>query len=738
MPPPLWDLIKGDAIKGDAGSKQNRTSTAQQLDYARTEPQSRATTNRFGNAASLPTFALPLGQTRKRPAKDEPQSESNKRPRGSPNKAEDPDIQITATRKISGAFDNNRVRTAPSTPAKPSTGSSQYTPGFLSNITVTPFRYKHFVPDTVPVRQKPEFIDLTLQDGPTSPLASRLHKPRVVIDLTSEADFYTASARPQNPNTSRVLRPVTALEPTTPSRASRSAPSHNLGLPNPVPNNDLAFDLPRRGAIRQGNVVHGPETTNQGPKRPSSSHEEALAVPVSHERPAPVSRGGGADPITPRRDAVSDRSVEAKASNTDERPEASSHHGGEASNTIIIPTVMVKTGSAPKSSNDDVFVDDGQPLGQGEASEDSPVDDNDDGSDGDWTPCKRSRRSRAAGSSLPRSPRFLKPMKIVTLQARSEKARQFLVRLAQRPELPIGDKCFFMRLPLEVLQLIYRHLLRPQGTIQVLNSWSQLSRIQKREGLCPAILSVSRPIFEKAVWVLYAENVFQYLVRDTKDDKMVHTPSSRDIAVEKYARYFRNLELLVEWNRSEAKYGDALARGLDFLNDTGVCLQKLTINISPRIQEDNTISMAGWFEKGGLVNAGLKALNTCFVQIHLSIPNTNSDTSKNLRCIIDKRSEVSDLEVYQRRNLQRDGGSFSLSEEETRDLIRYEQAEKANSRLDQLSSQISNACHGTELAVQQEWFEQFEAAWGRPDYANQEVGDNLNEDDDYIYEDADA
>lgn len=700
-------------LEGGAGSEQKRTSTAQTLKAARTKPQSKATNNRSQTTTTLPTRLVSADRLPKRPAEYPNRSESNKRHRGSPRKEDDPDIQIWAVRKVSGAFDDQPIRSAPSTPRKSSAGF--------------PSAHNRIVPGTDPVPQKRKRFDLTVDDDSHSPLASRSNKTREVVDLTGDDDRGTQEAarsqrRSQVSSTRYFLRPDRTPEFATPSRASRSATIQKEGLLNLFSKNDLALDLPQRDVVDLASFITGPETRSQRLKRQNSLREETLPVLSSHEQPASVSKNGDADPTTPQRNAGGDSIFATQTSNTDELLQPGCHTGGLISNI-----------NGPNS--DDVFVEDGQLLDQDETSDDNSDETSDDSSDEEYTPCKR--LPKFSGNRIPKLPRVAKPTKVVNLRVLSEKGRLLLLRLAQRPELPIGDKCFFLRLPLEVLRQIYRCLLLATGPIRVLNGWSRLSRLQKRERLRPAILSVSRPIFDQAMRVLYSENVFQYLVRDIKDDNMVYLPSSRTIAVKNYARYFRQLEVVIDRNRTEPGYGDTLARALATLRNNGASLYKLRINVSPRIEEDMAVSIVGWFEQGGLVNIDLKALRTCFIHIHLTTPKTDSDTSKTFRYVIDKRSEVSELELYQRRCQPRDGSSFMLSGEEVRGLIHDEQANKANSQLDQLSAQISMACCSPELAMQQKWFEQSEATWCRIDYADQDGPENLN-DEDFIHEDADA
>lgn len=453
-------------------------------------------------------------------------------------------------------------------------------------------------------------------------------------------------------------------------------------------------------------------------------------MPISQERPTPAPRDV-VGPTTPRRGAGRDRSAAAETSNIDRGLEAASHHG--VAFKITTPTAKVDTTPAPEADGVDNLAKDGQAPDQGEASCDESTDEDEDDSDDEYLPYTPSRRSRARRHSRQRPARPARRTMIVVLRAPSERARQFLARLKQDPELPIGDSCFFLRLPLEVRQRIYRHLLRARGPVRVLHGWSRLSRVKQPVLMAPAILAVSRSLFGEAVRVLYGENEFRYLMRDPiREGEVIQVPSARSIAVETYARYFRRLEVIVEGNRTGPEYGDALARALDVLRDHGASLYKLTIHVAPCIEEDKAISMAGWFDQGGPVNAALNALSTGFIQIHLSTPKTDSVTAKNLRCIIDKRSEISELEVFQR-GYQ---GSPSLSDdEEIRRSIQTEQADKAKRQLDQLGSHMSNACDSPEMAIERGWFEQFEATRGRPDYADQEGPDNFD-DEDYIYENA--
>ncbi|ROW06033.1 hypothetical protein VMCG_04610 [Cytospora schulzeri] len=712
MPSPMVMAIEGSTRPKQKGNRNAKTSN-----NGATELRSNPKHIRPGNAALLPTSTLPVGHSRKRLADDHPWIDANKRhmssdPRVSPNTEKGFEKHQTPIRSSLRAFDDLQNHSDQSSLLKsPGAGSAHYTFGSPSTNTKTPFLHKCLAPRTDPVRKKPAFIDLTGEDGPSSPLAHRSKKPEL-IDLTGDNDPVGLPALRASFRTTS-LRDI----------------SYNNGRPNPI-GGGVAINLPRRVEVSQETVGSRLTTRDQGLKTPNSSNEKELTAPVSHERSTSVYRCDN-DPATPQRGDIGDGNIATEDNNTNESLESTSHHG-EASNTVI-PTAAVETDSGPEPGGDNTFADDGPSLDQDEVSETSSVEDNnEDDSDEEYVPvpCTPSRRPRNKRPSRQRpSAPPAKRTRVVILKTPSEKARQFLVRLKQDRELPIGNSCFFFLLPLEVRQLIYRHLLCARGPIQVLNGWSRLFRLQRREKLHPRILGASRPIFDEAVRVLYAENVFRYVVRDTRAERMAHVPDAPTINVETYARYFRRLELRVERNRTGPLYGVALARALDILKINGANLYKLTIDVSPRIEEDDTVSMTRWFDQGGPVNTGLKALSTSFIQIHLTTPSTDTDTSKSLRCVIDKRCEVSELEFIRLGGYRQPEGSDPLTEEDRRkreadlrELIRDKQISKAHTQLDQLSSQIGNACRNPGLASQQGWFEQFEVTWGRPDYSGSEEG----------------
>lgn len=476
------------------------------------------------------------------------------------------------------------------------------------------------------------------------------------------------------------------------------------------------------------------------------NHDEVFAPPGTHRLPTPAS-GHHVDPFSPVKGAKSDTSVATDASNADKGSDETSYLA-ETPRTITAAAIA-KLKITTESEDSEVSAEVAQLQALGISK--------DDDRDKNYVPTTPSGRSRK-GKPPSRTPRAPRPSMVVVLRAPPEE----LLRISRRPariaEIPIGDTCFLFRLPLEVRRQVWRHLLLAARPIQVMNGWSQMYRWQQLD-LHPAVLAASRAVFGEAVRVLYAENDFRYLVRDRAGlpgRKVDHSrgrghggrscrryrtlpgdqsnPCTIDVA--KYGRYFRRLELRVERNRMTAEYDGVLARALGILIGVGVELHRLTVDVSPRPQlydffddDDDTgdeasASMSDWFHPEGEVSAALKALDTSFIHIHVFHGVWNKSAPWGLRCIVDKRREVSVLEVlqacdqqrHQQHQQQRDGGGgpgqpgvVVLSREDMRRSIQAYQAKAADRQLEKLHLRIEGACRDPDAAVRKGWFEPFEA-----------------------------
>ncbi|KAK7730412.1 hypothetical protein SLS53_009031 [Cytospora paraplurivora] len=480
-------------------------------------------------------------------------------------------------------------------------------------------------------------------------------------------------------------------------------------------------------------------TQKREPMGAKDDHDEVFASPGTQWLPTLAS-------LSPAQGVKSDRSIVTDASNADEGPKDPSHPA-ETPRTVTAAAIA-KLKITPEPEGSEVSAELAQLQDLGIASdEEHAAGDDDDGSDEKYVPATPPGRShkRPSPCKTPRTPR---PSMVVVLRAPPEKLFHISLRPERVAEIPIEGKCFLLTLPLEVRKRIWRHLLLAPRPIQVMNGWSQLCRWQQLD-LHPAVLAVSRAAFDEAARVLYAENGFRYLVRDkacvpgrggrgrgrgrghcrqrrTRGGALSN-PCAIDVA--KYGRYFRRLELRMERNRMTAEYDGVLARALDILLDVGVELHRLTIDVSPRPQiggdddddddteDETTASMSDWFHPEGEVHDALTALDTSFIHIHVFTPETDAHASRGLRCIIDKRREVSELEVLQACDQQRRGAGGAdvvqpgdiISREDMRRYIQTRQAKTANRRLSRLHLRIESACRDPEAAVRKGWFEPFEA-----------------------------
>ncbi|ROW11680.1 hypothetical protein VPNG_05647 [Cytospora leucostoma] len=539
-----------------------------------------------------------------------------------------------------------------------------------------------------------------------------------------------------------------------------------------APNLDAALG---RMNISQGDAFgHAVAAIRSGSKKrelvgAKDDHDEVFASPGTQWPPTPAT-------LSPAKAAKSDRSVATDASNADEETKQTCHM--PATPGTITAAAIAKLKITPESEGIEVSAELAQLQALGIASDEEHAagDEDDDDSDGKYVPTTPSGRShkRPSPCKTPRTPR---PSMIVVLRAPPEKLFHISLRPERVAEIPVEGKCFLFTLPLEVRKQIWRHLLLATRPIQVMNGWSQLCRWQQLD-LHPAVLAASRAVFDEAVRVLYGENDFRYLVRDKagmpgrksrwrgRRDRSRDAPNPCAIDAGKYGRYFRRLELRMERNRMTAEYDGVLASALDILLGVGVELHRLTVDVSPRRQvaedddddddddddtEDETsASMSDWFHPDGEVNAALKALDTDFIHIHVFTPETDNHASRGLRCIIDKRREVSELEVLQacdqqhqnqhqqhqhqhqhQQHQQRDDasgvvqqpGDIITSREDMRLLIQTRQAEAAGRLLDKLHLRIESACRDPGAAVRKGWFEPLEEAasreWRRERFGNE-------------------
>jgi hypothetical protein len=240
----------------------------------------------------------------------------------------------------------------------------------------------------------------------------------------------------------------------------------------------------------------------------------------------------------------------------------------------------------------------------------------------------------------------------------------------------------FFTLPTEIRDKIYRHLLVSQQPITVQGLWAELARRSTRRGrsgndigntIDTEILSVCRRTALEGTRVLYSENSFFYMLRDS--DVAVAGGSSgvrgitrvpprrreqerRTIDLEKYGHLIRHMAIELEPNRTGTESENLMSAALEILCpvDPGsprhssspqplcvpIHLHTLTITVSPLFQPSHRtiraaaqggnqdtimydgrfLSVVGFFSRGARVLKALQRLNVDFLRINVHV---NSD-----------------------------------------------------------------------------------------------------------------
>lgn len=274
-----------------------------------------------------------------------------------------------------------------------------------------------------------------------------------------------------------------------------------------------------------------------------------------------------------------------------------------------------------------------------------------------------------------------KKTRIVALKAPPDELHRISLRPVQRPEIPMSTgTCFLIQIRPEIQENIFKYLLLADDPIQVLEQWSKLKHGQP-SGLHPAILRTCKTMFNNASAFLYGRNVFQYLVRDMTQPGASRPPKldNRYIDVAKYVPLFRKLELKIE-RRTESGYCGSLTSAICLLNRCGAELHTLTLDVSPSVEGD-TLSVVGYFFRGGAIVKALKALRTCFITVLVFPPEAQDDPTLRLRRNLDMRTELGVLE---------EGPKQSPA-----------------MQLDDLSEMITFACESPDEVVEQGLFEEF-------------------------------
>ncbi|KAI1876513.1 hypothetical protein JX265_004039 [Neoarthrinium moseri] len=199
---------------------------------------------------------------------------------------------------------------------------------------------------------------------------------------------------------------------------------------------------------------------------------------------------------------------------------------------------------------------------------------------------------------------------------------------------PTAAMGMFARLPAEIRDEIFRHLLVHHNDIKVLEKWT-LVFPRSRPNLDLGLLRACRIFYLQGVRILYGENTFTYRTRDIADNKEEkgivekHVYSHDRIPIERHGHLFRNIRIAVEANRLWGFDGrrvlpEALQKFLP--ESIPAALHTVTIELPAQTRamlnmnrdsgtRKGEVPTASWFRCDSPVLKTLERLNCQFIRI---------------------------------------------------------------------------------------------------------------------------
>ncbi|KAK6071801.1 hypothetical protein SCUP234_09516 [Seiridium cupressi] len=260
---------------------------------------------------------------------------------------------------------------------------------------------------------------------------------------------------------------------------------------------------------------------------------------------------------------------------------------------------------------------------------------------------------------------------------------------------PIAAMGLFTKVPTEVRDMIFRHLLVHHRDIRVLRGWS-LVFPRSRPNLEANVLRVCRVFYRQGLRILYGENTFVYLVRDpsswrTDTDIVVkHVYDRGHVPIDKHKHMIRRIKVIVEANRmrlhdSRVNLPIALQKFLPDQGGLGTPAQLHTVTIELPVQtramlrmkhdtgtNSTDVPVCSWFRQGSTVLQALKNLNCQFIRI-LAYTQDN----EYFEAWLDRRPHFSQLSA--------DEGNFDTwSTDSIMLATRHAEAKKSRARLNTL------------------------------------------------------
>ncbi|KAJ9148322.1 hypothetical protein NKR23_g5166 [Pleurostoma richardsiae] len=299
------------------------------------------------------------------------------------------------------------------------------------------------------------------------------------------------------------------------------------------------------------------------------------------------------------------------------------------------------------------------------------------------------------------------PSMIITLRAPPNELAKVALRPRQQPDIPIGAKCFFFKLPLELRDKIYGHLLIVRGSIKFMKAWHTLFYRQRME-VHTSILAVNKKISQEAVRVMMSKNTFTYIPRELPpgeyefssfikpEARYIRRENSRKIQFDKVSHLARRLEIWIDANRFDSPNMDLAAKAIQELNlpSNGINLDTFRITF-PNSRADKSVLplLWKWFSKGGEVVKALRTLRCNFIEIDFHGGRTSGRPC--LKTRLDMRYSHAAGGAA-----PKDGLEERLGGDAETQRIREEVKKKVTEALDTLRWRVEGACLSPEKAME--------------------------------------
>lgn len=322
-----------------------------------------------------------------------------------------------------------------------------------------------------------------------------------------------------------------------------------------------------------------------------------------------------------------------------------------------------------------------------------------------------------------------------------------VIKPPRAPSPPKRNPFFpFFRLPRELRDKIYGHLLHAPGPITVLKAWTQCYG-RYRGGIEPAILCVNKQAAAEGTKVLYSTNTFSYLLRDngvpvsrtthlagvraSTDRKRGSTGRSRLIYLTKHACLIRRLELVVESNRSDADYGVAISKALAALRVAGVRPLELSFSLKPRLErrrEHRSWTMVDFFSAGAAVMPALRALNFARLRFDVLTPR-----GRRVEMVLDGQAIRAGFGVREKQAADRVQDPWAKDVQALE--ARARRAAESLGSFMALRMRIEQACEHTDFVIGKGWWKEIEGEEGEEGEDDNESDEGGDDEDDEEVED---